>query len=264
MILESIDWVIVISFLALSLGIGLKYKNEAGKNLNSFFLGGRNMPWYLAGISMVATTFAADTPLAVTELVSNKGISGNWLWWNMLAGGMLTTFFFAKYWRRAEVLTEVELIELRYSGTPAKFLRGFKAVYLGLFMNVLIIGWVNTAMISILEVFLDLPYYTAFWSTVGLMTVALIYSSLSGLIGVTITDTIQFFIAIIGCTILAIIVLNSKEINGINNLKNNLPIGSLEFLPSINNNQNEGFDFSKLGISIGAFLSFSLVQWWAS
>lgn len=263
MILETIDWIIVIVFLALSLAIGLKYKNTAGKDMNSFFLGGRNLPWYLAGISMVATTFAADTPLAVTELVSTKGISANWLWWNMLAGGMLTTFFFARYWRRAEILTEVEFIEIRYSGKPAEFLRGFKAIYLGLFMNVLIIGWVNTAMISILEVFIDLDHTTAFWFTTGLMLIALVYSSLSGLLGVAITDTIQFFIAIIGCTILAIIVLNSDSINGIDGLKSALPASSFDFLPSINST-SETSGITKLGISIGAFLSFSLVQWWAS
>jgi SSS family solute:Na+ symporter len=264
MILETLDWIIVIAFLALSLIIGLRYKNQAGKDMNSFFLGGRNMPWYLAGISMVATTFAADTPLAVTELVATKGISGNWLWWNMLAGGMLTTFFFAKYWRRAEILTEVEFIELRYSGKPAAFLRGFKAIYLGLFMNVLIIGWVNTAMISILEVFLNIPPDQAFWFTTGLMLIALVYSSLSGLMGVAITDTIQFFIAIIGCTILAVIVLNSEKINGIQGLKASLPEGSLDFLPKLNSSSNDISPLSKLGISIGAFLSFSLVQWWAS
>ncbi|MEM1218031.1 MAG: sodium:proline symporter, partial [Bacteroidota bacterium] len=122
--LAPLDYSIIVIFFLISLGIGLKFRKQGGKDLSSFFLGGRNLPWYIAGISMVATTFAADTPLAVTELVAQNGIAGNWLWWNMLAGGMLTTFFFARYWRRANVLTDIELIELRYSGKAASFLRG--------------------------------------------------------------------------------------------------------------------------------------------
>src|SRR5437868_3984492 len=147
MTLQLIDWIIIIAYLLLSLAIGLYFKDKASKSLTDFFLGGRNLPWFVAGVSMVATTFAADTPLAVNELVGQYGISGNWLWWNMLFGGMLTTFFFARLWRRAEILTEVEFIEFRYSGKPAAFLRGFKAVYLGLFMNTLNIGWVNVALV---------------------------------------------------------------------------------------------------------------------
>jgi solute:Na+ symporter, SSS family len=261
MILTSIDWLIVILFLVLSLIIGLRFKKEGSSSISAFFLGGRNLPWYLAGISMVATTFAADTPLAVTELVAKNGISSNWLWWNMLAGGMLTTFFFAKYWRRAEILTEVAFIEMRYSGKPATFLRGFKAIYLGLFMNVMIIGWVNLAMISILQVFLDVSYFYAFIFTGLLMLIALIYSSLSGLIGVAVTDAVQFLIAIVGCIILSVIVVNSDAIGGISGLKSKLPEGSLDFFPSIT---SESSITTKLGISIGAFLSFSMVQWWAS
>lgn len=262
MILSIIDWVIIIAFLGLSLFIGLKYKNQAAGSLANFFLGGRNLPWYIAGISMVATTFAADTPLAVTELVAQNGISANWLWWSFLIGGMLTTFFFSNLWRRANVLTELEFIELRYSGKPAQLLRGFKSIYLGLFMNVLIIGWVNVAMISILQVFFDIPENTAFIATLGIMVIAMVYSSLSGLLGVAITDTIQFFIAIIGCIILAVIVVNSPEIGGISGLKEKLPSESLNFLPSLSTSSEGGF--SSLVISIGAFFSFAAVQWWAS
>ena len=120
--LENIDWIIIVVYLAISVYIGYYFKEQAGKSLTDFFLGGRNMPWYVAGISMVATTFAADTPLWVTEVIAQHGISGNWLWWNMLIGGMLTTFFFSKLWRRANILTELEFIELRYGGAPAKFL----------------------------------------------------------------------------------------------------------------------------------------------
>ena len=144
--MHYIDTSIIALYFVISIGIALYYSKRAGKSINEFFLSGRNLPWYLAGISMVATTFAADTPLAVTELVANNGIAGNWLWWNFAIGGILTVFFFAKLWRRAGILTEVEFVEIRYSGKPAKFLRGFRAVYLGLFMNVIIIGWVNKAM----------------------------------------------------------------------------------------------------------------------
>ena len=138
--LSNIDWIIIAAYFIIALVIGLSLKNRAGKSLTDFFLSGRSLPWYIAGLSMVATTFAADTPLAVTELVAQNGISGNWIWWSMLTGGMLTVFFFARLWRNANILTEPELIEIRYSGKPAAFLRGFKAFYLGLFMNCLIIG----------------------------------------------------------------------------------------------------------------------------
>ena len=262
MILETLDWIIIASFLLLSLYIGLRYKNKGSSSLDSFFLGGRNLPWYIAGMSMVATTFAADTPLAVTELVAKNGISSNWIWWNFLIGGMLTTFFFANLWRRANVLTELELIELRYSGLPAAILRGFKSIYLGLFMNVLIIGWVNLAMVSIIQVFFDVPSAIAFWYMVVVMIIAMIYSSLSGLLGVAITDTIQFVIAMVGCIILAVIVVNSDKIGGIAALKTKLPEGSLNFLPQIGG--IEGSSISTLTISIGAFFSFAAIQWWAS
>lgn len=262
MILELIDWIIVAAFLLLSLLIGLKYKTEGSTNLASFFLGGRNLPWYIAGMSMVATTFAADTPLAVTELVAKDGISSNWIWWNFLIGGMLTTFFFANLWRRANVLTELELIELRYSGKAAAVLRGFKSIYLGLFMNVLIIGWVNLAMVSIITVFFDVDSSIAFWYMVGILLITMIYSSLSGLLGVAITDTIQFTIAMIGCIILAVIVVNSDKIGGIEGMKSKLPEGSLNFLPQISSSGSDVV--STLSISVGAFFSFAAIQWWAS
>ena len=181
--LTYFDWAIVLFFLALFVFIGIRFRGKAGSTLTDFFLGGRNMPWYLAGVSMVATTFAADTPLWVTEKIAQHGISGNWLWWNMLIGGMLTTFFFARLWRRAEILTELELLELRYHGPVARLLRGVKAVYLGLFMNVIIIGWVNAALISIIEVFFEVPYETAFWAVAAAMVIVAIYSSVAGSAG---------------------------------------------------------------------------------
>ncbi|OFY62347.1 MAG: sodium:proline symporter [Bacteroidetes bacterium RIFCSPLOWO2_02_FULL_36_8] len=266
MTISFLDWLIIISFLILSLGIGLLYTKQASKSLSDYFLGGRNLPWWIAGTSMVATTFAADTPLAVTELVAKNGISGNWLWWNMLLGGMLTTFFFARYWRRAGVVTELELIELRYTGKPAAFLRGFRAVYLGLFINALVIGWVNIAMVSILQVFFDLSFQTALLYTVFIMVFVVIYSSLSGLMGVAITDVIQFILAMTGCIVLAIIVVNSDKIGGIEGLKQKLPSASLNFFPTITSNSvtNENGLFNSLGIGLGSFLAFIGIQWWAS
>ncbi len=262
--LTALDWCILISFFAVIIVVGLSYSARAGKSISNFFLGGRNLPWYLAGISMVATTFAADTPLAVTELVGKNGIAGNWLWWNMLAGGMLTTFFFARLWRRANIVTEVELIELRYSGKAAAFLRGFKALYLGLFINVLIIGWINLALISLLEVFFDLSKNDALLYTAGAMLFVAIYSSLSGLLGVVMTDVIQFFVAIIGCIILSLLVLNSEAIGGIDGLKGNLPDGALNFFPHFSNPTGNGSVLSTLSIGMGAFFAYAGIQWWAS
>jgi Na+/proline symporter len=261
--LAWIDWTIIIAYLLLATGIGLWYKDGASKSLDDFFLGGRKLPWYIAGVSMVATTFAADTPLWVTEKIAQHGVSGNWLWWNMLIGGMLTTFFFAKLWRRAEILTELEFIEFRYSGKQAAFLRGFKAVYMGVFLNAVIIGWVNTALGVILMSFFDIPESEVIWYLAAAMLVVVLYSSLSGLKGVAITDFVQFFIAMAGCIILAVVVLNTEEVGGISGLKEKLPAWRFEFFPKI----GEGSVTDQIGtysISIAAFLTFGLVQWWAS
>ena len=263
MALHPLDWSIIALFLIISLLVGLKFRARASKSLSEFFLGGRNLPWYIAGISMVATTFAADTPLAVTELVANNGIAGNWLWWNMLFGGMLTTFFFARLWRRANILTELELIEMRYSGLEAAFLRGFKSIYMGLFMNTLIIGWVNVAMLSILTVFFDIPESEVIWYAGVAMLIAALYSVLSGLWGVAITDVIQFVIAMTGCIILAFLVVNSEEIGGISGLKERLPAESLKFFPTLKGSTASEV-VSTLSLSIGAFLAYVSVQWWAS
>jgi len=260
--LEWIDWLIIIAFLLLSLGIGLYYRKGAGKSLNDFFLGGRNLPWYVAGLSMVATTFAADTPLAVSELVSQGGIAKNWLWWSFIFGGALTTFFFATLWRRSGVLTELEFITLRYEGKPAKYLRMVKAVYLGLIINAVIIAWVNLAMITLLEVFFDLGRFEAMGFTFIIMIVAVFYAALSGLKGVAITDMVQFGIAMIGCVILAVIVVTSDDVGGVAALKEKLPPQTFDFLPSFSSG---GSDLAHgFSLSIGAFLSFVAIQWWSS
>src|SRR6185295_6207396 len=148
--LTALDWSIVAAYFLCNLGVGFYYKARAGKSTGEFFLGGRTVPWWLAGTSMVATTFGADTPLAVTGMVVRNGIAGNWLWWNFVASGMLTVFFFAALWRRAGVLTDVEFIEIRYSGRAASGLRAFRAAYLSLPVNCIIIGWVNLAMAKII------------------------------------------------------------------------------------------------------------------
>lgn len=263
--MAALDWVVVISFLALLMVVGLSYTKQSGKSLEQFFLGGRNLPWWLAGLSMVATTFAADTPLAVTELVGQSGIAGNWLWWSFLAGGMLTTFFFAQLWRRAGVLTEVELIELRYSGSPARFLRGFKAVYLGVFMNVIIIGWVNLALQTIFQALFDISANQAMLWVGLVMLITTIFSSMSGFVGVAVTDAIQFVVAMAGCILLAVLVVQSQEVGGMVGLTRQIEAidpAILQFFPQIS---TDGITIGKtLGLSIGAFLAYAGLQWWAS
>ncbi len=261
MVLGFIDWVIVVVFLGITLFIGLKFKNKASGSLTDFFLAGRNLPWYIAGISMVATTFAADTPLWVTEVIKKNGVSGNWLWWNMMIGGMLTTFFFAKMWRKANVLTELEFLELRYSGKPARLFRNFKSFYLGVFFNTVIIGWVNAAMIKIIMIFLAINYTEAFIIIGILMVLIAIYATLSGLLGVAITDALQFILAMSGCIILAVIMLNSDKIGGMEGLKAKLPEWRFNFFPEITGQVS---DIGTFGLTIGAFFSFIAIQWWAS
>lgn len=255
------DIVVIGGYFVVSLVIGLWFSRKAGKSTENFFLGGRNMPWWLAGISMVATTFAADTPLAVTELVAKNGISGNWLWWNMLIGGMLTVFFFAKLWRKAGILTDLELIELRYAGPVARYLRAFRAVYLGLLINALIIGWVNLALISLLEVFFEMPFMQAFWLTMAIMAAVSVYTSLSGLIGVAATDVLQFVLAMSGTITLAILVLSSEQVGGVAGLKAQLPSAALSFLPQLD--AGDGLA-ETLTLGWGSLLAYAGMQWWAS
>jgi Na+/proline symporter len=217
--LHALDWIVIAGYLLINLLIGVYYRRRAGGNTEEFFVSGRNVSWWLAGTSMVATTFAADTPLFVTGVVAAQGIAGNWLWWSFCVGGMMTVFFFARYWRRAEILTDVELTEIRYGGKPAAFLRGFKAVYLGLLMNCLILGWVTNAMVSIIAVLLGpaiqqgrvlqltLGSHVLFHYTLGtpshtallicilvLVPFTGIYTAIGGLWGVLVTDLFQFIL----------------------------------------------------------------------
>jgi SSS family solute:Na+ symporter len=192
MTLTFIDWLVIGGYFAMNLAIGLYYARRARGSTTEFFLSGRNVPWWLAGTSMVATTFSADTPLVVTGMVARYGIAGNWLWWNMAASGMLTVFVYARLWRRAGVMTDVELAELRYSGKPAAFLRGFRALYLGVPINCIIIGWVNLAMLKILQVTLGLEAGVALWVLVAMLAFTAFYTTISGLWGVLVTDLVQF------------------------------------------------------------------------
>jgi len=261
--LATLDWIIIIAFLIITVIIAISLKSRAEGSLTSFFLGGRNLPWYIAGLSMVATTFAADTPLLVTELVRKNGISGNWLWWNMLIGGMLTTFFFARLWRRANIITEIEFLDIRYGDKLAHFLRGFKAIYLGIFINAMIIGWVNFALMKILNVYFGFDFGEQMIVVAGAMIFVAAYSSMSGLLGVAVTDVIQFTLAMTGSVILAVIVLNHDEIGGIEGLTEKLDDWQLSFIPSGVSNDTTIIS-GGLALTFGAFMSFLFVQWWAS
>lgn len=263
MALQTLDWVFLILYFAVSLGIGLYYAKRAGGSTGEFFLSGRNLTWWLAGTSMVATTFAADTPLAVTELVAQNGIAGNWFWWNFVFGGVLTVFFFARLWRRSGLLTDVEFAELRYSGPPAAYLRGFRALYLGVFLNAVIMGWVNLAMASILRGMFGIEETRIIVYLALCMGLVAFYSALSGLWGVVVTDAFQFVIAMGGTIVLAFIVLDLPEIGGVSGLVSKLPDSLFEFFPTVGESEAMGLG-STLALPLTAFLAYVAVQWWAS
>ena len=190
--LTWVDWIAIVVYFVANIAIGLYYRRRATRSTEDYFVGGRNVSWWLAGTSMVATTFAADTPLAVTGLVASFGIAGNWLWWSMLMSGMLTVFLYARLWRRAGVLTDVEFAEIRYSGKPAAFLRGFRSLYLGLPVNCIIMGWVNLAMVKILMMIFGITKVQALMMVFGIMLLTSMISTLSGLWGVLVMDLFQF------------------------------------------------------------------------
>ena len=252
MTLSFIDWCIVAAYFAISLAVGIWASRNAGGDTRSFFLAGRNMPWWLLGISMVATTFSTDTPNLVTDLVRRDGVSGNWGWWAFLLTGMLTVFVYSKLWHRSGVLTDIEFYELRYSGKAAAFLRGFRAVYLGLVFNVLVMGAVSLAAIKFGEIVLGLPG----WLTLliaGSITIA--YSTLGGLKAVIITDLIQFTLAMIGSIWAMLYILGLPEIGGLSNLiTHSNVIDKLSLIP----------DLSDPDVWVPVLLVPLAVQWWAS
>src|SRR5437016_950474 len=217
MTLTLLDWLVIAAYFLLNLAIGLYYARRARGSTTDFFLSGRDVPWWLAGTSMVATTFAADTPLVVTGMVARYGIAGNWLWWSMAASGMLTVFVYARLWRRAGVMTDVEFAELRYAGKPAAFLRGFRALYLGLPINCIIIGWVNLAMMKILQITLGLEQREALFVLLGLLAFTAFYTTISGLWGVLVTDLFQFVLKMGMVIVLAILAV--RAVGGIDALK---------------------------------------------
>ncbi len=200
------DWLIIVLYFVASAAIGLAYTRKAGRSLADYFVSGRSLPWWLAGTSMVATTFAADTPLVVAGLVAKYGVAGNWLWWNGAFSGVLTVFFFSRLWRRAGVLTDVEFAELRYGGRPAAVLRGFRALYLALPINLIIMGWVTRAMVTILHISLNIDAWKA---AIFLFGLTALYSVFSGLWGVIVTDLFQFVVAMGGSILLAVIAVQS-------------------------------------------------------
>ena len=252
MTLASIDWIIIILFFIVSLIIGLWVSRSAGSSTQEFFLSGRNMPWWLLGVSMVATTFSTDTPNLVTDLVRQKGVSGNWGWWAFLLTGMLTVFVYAKLWRRSEVLTDVEFYELRYSGKAATFLRGFRALYLGLIFNVLVMGAVSLAAVKFGEIILGIPG----WQTLLIAgSITLFYSALGGLKAVIITDFIQFILAMIGSIWGCIYLINMPEVGGLEQLLAH---------PVVNTKLNLLPDFSDPNVWVPVLVVPLAVQWWAS
>ena len=249
--LATIDWLIILGFFIVSLGIGIYVSKKTGKGTEEFFLSGRNMPWWLLGVSMVATTFSADTPNLVTDIVRQNGVSGNWVWWAFLLTGMLTVFVYSKLWRRAGFLTDLEFYELRYSGKEAAFLRGFRAIYLGVFFNIMIMASVSVAAIKIGGVMLGLsPWETMLYA--GIITV--VYSSLGGFRGVLLTDFIQIFIAMVGAIWAANVLLDLPQIGGLLNLLAHENVADkLNILP----------DFTNMELLIPLFIMPLAVQWWS-
>src|SRR5208337_5306335 len=215
--LTIFDFIIIALYFIFNLAIALWLRRRATRSVKDFFVSGGNANWWLAGTSMVATTFAADTPLVVTGLVARNGIAGNWLWWNMVASGMLTVFLFARLWRRSGVTTDIELAELRYSGKPAAFLRGFRSVYLGVIMNCIILGWVNLAMVKILMLVLGLSKDQALWLVIAIIALTSFVSTLSGLWGVLVTDLFQFVIKMTMVIVLAVQAV--RAVGGIDAMK---------------------------------------------
>ena len=273
MTITPLDWAIVAAYFIFCTGIGLFFTRRGGKSLDEYFLSGRQVPWWLAGTAMVATTFAADTPLVVTALVATKGVAGNWLWWNFVMSGMLTVFFFARLWRRAEVMTDAELAEVRYGGRPAAFLRGFRALYLAIPINLIILGWVTRAMIKILTISLGLQDVTIAGTTVSGEVVAVgicfaitaVYAVAAGMWAVLWTDLVQFVIKMSAVIVLAVYAV--RAVGGIDVMKIKLvqhfgsETAALSVLPvSATASGLHAYAWMPL-LTLGVYLS---VQWWAA
>ncbi|MCB0264915.1 MAG: Na+:solute symporter, partial [Calditrichaeota bacterium] len=251
MVLNNLDWTIILLFFVVSLTIGVIAARKAGKNTAEFFLSGRSMPWWLLGVSMVATTFSCDTPNLVTDIVRQNGVSGNWAWWAFLLTGMLTVFIYARMWQRSKVLTDLEFYELRYSGNMAAFLRGFRAIYLGVLFNIMVMATVSLAMIKIGAVMLQ-------WSAVKTLlivsTITVIYSAIGGLRGILLTDFFQFILAMVGSVGGAYILLQLPQVGGLSNLLSHPNVISrIDLFP----------DFSNTDALWTLLIMPLAVQWWS-
>ncbi len=254
--LNGIDWMIIFAFFVIALIVGLLVAKQAGKSTSEFFLSGRNMPWWLLGFSMVATTFSTDTPNLVTDIVRQNGVAGNWVWWAFLLTGMLTVFVYAKLWRRSNVLTDVEFYEIRYSGKMAGFLRGFRAIYLGVFFNIMIMAAVSLAAIKIGGVMLG---FSPIKSILLASIVTVIFSTMGGLKGVLITDFLLFIVAMIGAIAAAVVAVNMEQVGGLSALFNHPDVaGKLSLIPD--------FDFSNkesTNLVVSVLIIPIAVQWWS-
>ena len=255
------DFIVIALYFVLNLTIALWLRKKATKSVDDFFISGRNVTWWLAGTSMVATTFSADTPLVVTGLVAKNGIAGNWIWWSMVFSGILTVFFYAKLWRRAGVLTDVEFAEIRYSGKPAAFLRAFRAVYLGLPVNLIIMGWVNLAMVKIMMTVLGVSKVEALGLAILLMFVTAFISTISGLWGVLWTDLFQFVLMMGMVILLAIFAVNAA--GGMDTL-----LGQLHEIDKSRSSSGSVLslvpDVNSVWMPMITFFVFIAVNWWAS
>jgi len=256
MLLQSIDWLFIIAFFVISLVIGVIVSKRAGKSASEFFLSGRNMPWWLLGFSMVATTFSTDTPNLVTNIVREDGVAGNWRWWAFLLTGMLTVFVYAKLWRRSKVLTDIEFYEIRYSGKAATFLRGFRSLYLGVFFNIMVMAMVTLAAIKIGGVMLNLsPIQTIALAAI----VTMVFSAMGGLRGVLLTDFLLFIVAMVGAFAAAVVALRHEAVGGLSGMLGHANLeGKLSILPA--------FDFSTQSSTdlVASVLIIPIaVQWWS-
>jgi SSS family solute:Na+ symporter len=256
--LTMLDWAVIVAYFALNLGIGFYYMRRASGDIGEFFLSGRSVSWWLAGTSMVATTFGADTPLVVTGLIYSQGIAGNWLWWSFLMSGMLTVFFFAPLWRRAQVLTDMEFAELRYSGRPATFLRGFRALYLALPVNTIIMGWVNLAMCKILALTLGLTSNRSQLTAVFVcLALTLAYNAVSGMWAVLWTDLVQFVLKMSMVILLAVFAVHA--VGGMHALTT-----QIQAFDQIHHRDTLAFIPARSSSFFLSFLVLMSLNWWAS
>ncbi|PNW28508.1 UNVERIFIED_CONTAM: hypothetical protein BEN50_21060, partial [Euhalothece sp. KZN 001] len=249
---ETLDYIVVAGYLLLMIAVAWIAKVRGQETLDDFFAGGKNLPWWLVGVSMVATTFAADTPLAITGLVAKQGIAGNWFWWNWMISGIVTVFIYAKLWKRADVLTDVEFIELRYGGKPASFLRGFRALYFAFPFNCIIMGWVTVGMAKILTVVTGADQWLVILILYALIA---LYIAISGLWGVIVTDFVQFILAMVGTIALAYFAVD--HVGGLAELKTQLTT-SMDFdVLSFN-------PFTNPEIAVTTGLIWVGMNWWAA